>query len=245
MKKVNYSKFKTNNLIPTKNYVLVGLTDNVGTTTISLSLLNNITNSYTDLINYIEVKNINKFSNLVYDKLNFDNCFKKNKFNCFFSGENRVNMFNGVNYIVRKPLVDLDEINLNLLLRKMYGINALVNIFDFDYSFFENSEFVDFFINDPLNNVYFIIDPLPAKIINSGKKINIIKNYLLRNNNTKIIVNKFNKGVDKKLFEKFIGIKDIKYINEIKLEELYKNEYNGSFPTSFDLNKKIISIFNL
>ena len=123
----------------------------------------------------------------------------------------------GINWLLRRE--NSPEMSREALLKTISFPPAGINIYDFS----SVGEDAVLFCLSEMDEIYFVIDPLPTKLISSAA---YIEKLCLSFPSAKIIVNKMNPGVHRNELKKFLGRSKIKEIPFYPPEEIYRAEYN-------------------
>jgi len=211
-------------------------------------------------VEIIEEKSIgNKFT---FDSLGMDKRFAGRNFTDLFQltkqGANIrgiTNIDEGINWILHKPK-DIKSVEIKSESENKIGSienmrvinNAPGDIIVCDFEI--HRECIE--LLKDMDILIVVIDPIPSSLIAGYETLSYCK--VLEQKGKKIfwIINKDNKGVNKRELYKFIKLKELYYIPFINTEELYSAEYNCQLPISnrearsrlqIDLKKIIKSIF--
>lgn len=113
---------------------------------------------------------------------------------------------------------------------------SYINIVDIGHLIFDDNiyEIIDIF-----NILIVVIDPMVPDLLNNSEMLEKFKE-LENKSGIRIIyvVNKFNKGVDKRELLKFLNKKPASYIPYINPEMIYKSVYNCAIPYNYKAVKK-------
>jgi CO dehydrogenase nickel-insertion accessory protein CooC1 len=234
-----------------------------GATLIATSLAKLISENKNVKVSFVEITNEkNLGSKYTFDSLGMDKRFAGRSFADLFdliksgtSIRGITNIDEGINWILHKP----NEAKSSVLnsgntckimtmenLRVVNNAPGDIIVCDFEI----NSECGEFLMD--VDALLVVIDPIPSSLIAGYEMISYCK--VLERNGRKVfwIINKDNKGVNKKELNKFIKLKELYYIPLINTEEIYSAEYNCMLPISnrearskiqIELKKIIKSIF--
>lgn len=91
-----------------------------------------------------------------------------------------------------------------------------------------------------MDELIFVIDPLPSKLIGNYEKLCLMKEQQMKGKNVIWVVNKYNEGVNKREFNDFVRLKQLIKIPVIPQEYLYEAEYNCRIPYTLKNIKNIM-----
>jgi len=140
-------------------------------------------------------------------------------------------LLDGIYWIVPDPRIkEIEKWDSYKMLKLINSSRkASINIIDIGNDYKHES------ISDILGNldmIIVVIDPFPSKIINNEEKLDNLKKLENKGLNIKYVINKDNKGVNKKTMLKFLEINPLTYIPFISPEIVYKSFYDCEIPYS-------------
>ena len=154
-----------------------------------------------------------------YTALGFEKRFIGRPFYEFSShGKHELNMELGYNWYVKRP--DDIVIDEKGILKNLYNAVGSLEIYDCSGLWEEK---ILFDILDESDLIYFVVDPMPTKLISSSKFIDeIISCY----EKAELVVNKYEKGIHRGELSKFLGTSDYHVMPFMPIEKIYRAEYN-------------------
>jgi len=211
------------------NVGIVGITTGVGVSFITTSLARYLAN--TRKCNPAVVE-LGKPS--IFDSIGIDKRFAGRDFFPFFKAakeevniKGQKNMDEGINWIIRTP----EEYNLNISVeQKLRLVNGIVS--DIALCDLSAIGFDSFLLLKNMDQIIVVVDPLPSKMLEGYEMLQELKALELSGHAVLYIINKLNKGVNRREMMDFIKIKKPTYLPMVKEECIYTAEYNCKIPYS-------------
>lgn len=221
---------------------VIGLTSGVGTTTVATWIAKTLSENGKSVA-YVEFGNPYKGKSLLFESVAMDQRFSNRKFCDYYSeiiSGGKIKQFKNIEEGINWALITPDNCAEEVALSQLQLVKLLENIAG-EVVVADINNDVDLKLLDVLDVIVVVADPLPSKLLSSRNKLQELKKYELRNKNIIWVVNKMNEGVNKKEVKNYFKEKNINYIKEVPLSELYYSEYQCKF--SFT-NKKLKEILN-
>ena len=147
----------------------------------------------------------------------------------------RKNMDEGINWLLRSP----DEQKLKLTFEQKLSL-ANHGKGDLILCDFSGNQELDIQLLQAMDQVIAVIDPMPSKMLEGYHLLHCIKDMEQNGVAVVYVINKFNKGVNRRQMLEYLNIKKPIIIPLIKAELLYTAEYNCKIPYPMNEAKNIL-----
>ena len=178
----------------------------------------------------------------LYDSFGMDKRFAGREFFRFYRAlsENQSirgirNMDEGINWILIAP--DEEKIDISSELKFRMITQAKGDVILCDFSGFVDQ---DFRLLQTMDQIIAVIDPLPSRMLKGYETLRGIKVLEMRQNDIIYIINKLNKGVNRRQMYDYLKIKKPVTVPLISPEQVYTAEYNCKIPYSMAEIKKVL-----
>ena len=133
------------------------------------------------------------------------------------------NMEEGVNWALKTPAEQSERPGYREALRLIYGISGDAVLFDFSG---RNDE-EGWLLLKEMDVILGVVDPMPARLL-AGRST--LERWKLSGLPVRILVNKDNRGVDRKELQRFLKIRGPETIPYLDPRYLYSVQYRGGMP---------------
>lgn len=218
---------------------ILGMGPTCGVTSIGTTLAKLASKEEKGRIQYLEITTPNQNMPLVFDALGMDKRFVNRGFVDFYDEVKKgnpighlLNMEEGISW----ALVTKETVKRGIRLSTKEKIH-LINNLSYDLLFCDlelgtepwNKMEEEKSLLSEMSRLIFVIDPVPSKLLGSYPLLQWVKAVEEKGLPVSYIVNKHNKGVQKRDFFDFIKLKPDHFIPYYSPEEFYICEYNCQF----------------
>ena len=219
---------------------ILGMGPGCGVTTIGTTLAKIASKDEKGRIQYLELSTPNKNKPLIFDSLGMDKRFINRTFVDYY---NEVKKENPIRHLVnseegiRWALVTKENVTKGTYLSTREKIHLINNLeydllfcdMDFGGSPWSKIEDERALIGE-MTRLIIVIDALPSKLLGSYPLLQWVKTLNEKGLPVSYIVNKYNKGVQKRELYDFIKLRPDHFIPYLPPEEFYICEYNCQLP---------------
>lgn len=172
----------------------------------------------------------------IYDSIGMDKRFAGREFLDFYevlekglSIRSKKNMDEGINWALIIPGHKENNTSLDQKLRIIHGIVGDIILCDFS-----GCNESDLQLLQHMDQVVFVIDPLPSKILNGYEILEYLTSMTREDKSLIYVINKYNKGVNRRELQGFLKIKKPIYLPMVKHQQIYAAEFMCKIPYSMD-----------
>lgn len=242
-----------NNYVARKKIGLIGLGHGCGVTSIGTTLAKIASKDESKKIHYLEIATPNGKKPLIFDSLGMDKRFINRNFIDYYK---QVKEGNHIGHLVNRDegiywaLVTKENLAKGTCLTTREKVH-LINNLDYDVLFcdldldcqaWSNLEEERDLLKE-MNQLIVVIDALPSKLLGNYSLLQWIKTLEEKGLPVLHIVNKYNKGVQKRDFYDFIKIRPDHFISFLPPEGFYTCEYNCQLPHRIDKLRESLEEF--
>lgn len=170
----------------------------------------------------------------IYDSIGMDKRFAGREFFDFYQAleqgtsiRSKKNMDEGINWILMIPGHKKNQLNSDQKLRLIHS--APGNIVLCDLSGCEERELP---MLEHMDQIILVIDPLPSGILRGYDLLQRLNTMIGDENNIIYVINKYNKGVNRRELQGFLQVKKPIYLPMVKHQSVYAAEYLCKTPYS-------------
>lgn len=145
------------------------------------------------------------------------------------------NMDEGINWILRSP--EEEKINLTFEQKLRLASHAKGNVILCDL---QGEREEDYQLLQSMDQIIAVIDPLPSKMLEGYGRLCTLKAYEANHGEIIYVINKFNKGVNKRQMLDFLNLKNPVFIPLVNVENIYTAEYNCKIPYTMSEVKSVL-----
>ncbi len=232
------------NYLARKKIGIVGLGPACGVTTIGTTLAKLASKDGKLRVQYLELTTPSGNKPLIFDALGMDKRFINRRFIDYYK---EVKEGNHIGHLVNREeginwaLVTKENRNKGIYLSTREKTH-LINNLEYDILFCDlelgydpwNKIEEERTLLQEMNRLIVIIDALPSKLLSSYSLLQWIKDLSEKGLPVSYIVNKYNKGVQKRDFFDFIKLRPDHFIPFFSTEQFYVCEYNCQLPYRID-----------
>jgi hypothetical protein len=245
---------------PRRKIGIIGLGPGCGVTSIGTTLAKIASKEEKAKIQYLEIRSPNRDKPLIFDALGMDKRFLNRKFIDYYK---EVKAGNHIGHLSNKDegigwaLVTKENVAKKTVLSTRQKIH-LINNLDYDILICDlelgNEPWSEIEEEKALllemNRLILVIDALPSKLLGNYPLLQWVKGLAEKDLPVFYIVNKYNKGVQKRDFFDYIKLRPDHFITFLPAEDFYTCEYNCQLPhrikdlreslSDFCQNKKVL-----
>jgi cellulose biosynthesis protein BcsQ len=146
------------------------------------------------------------------------------------------NMDEGVNWLLKSPSEQMIRLTFEQKLRLANHAKGDVVLCDFSGEQILNRQLLQ-----AMDQIIVVIDPMPSKMLEGHDFLQCIKD-MERNKEAAVIyvINKFNRGVNRRQMLNYLNIKNPVIIPLVKTEIIYTAEYNCKIPYTLSEVKSVL-----
>ncbi len=146
------------------------------------------------------------------------------------------NMDEGVNWLLKSPDEQMIKLTFEQKLRLANHAKGDVVLCDFSGDQILNRQMLQ-----DMDQIIAVIDPIPSKMLEGYQLLHRIKD-MEQNNEADVIyvINKFNRGVNRRQMLNYLNIKNPVIIPLVKTEIIYTAEYNCKIPYTLSEVKSVL-----
>lgn len=244
-----------NNHVSRRKIGILGLGQGCGVTTIGTTLAKLASKNEKGRIQYLEITTPKQSKALIFDALAMDRRFVNRSFIDFY---NEVKEGNPIGHLFNRDegiswaLVTKEVVKKGITLSTREKIH-LINNLDYDLLFCDlelgiepwNKLEEERTLLGEMNRLILVIDPLPSKLLANYNILQWVKALEEKGLPVSYVVNKYNKGVQKRDFFDFIKLRPDYFIPYYAPEEFYICEYNCQFPHRITSLRESLAEFSL
>lgn len=226
--------------VPRRKIGILGLGPGCGVTTIGTTLAKIASKKEKGRIQYLEIATPYQNKPLIFDSMGMDRRFVNRPFIDFYK---EVKECNPIGHLINSEegigwaLITKEAANKGTHLLTSESIH-LINNLDYDLLFCDmelrsdprNNFFEESALLLEMSRLIIVIDALPSKLLGSYTLLKWLKSLGERGLPVSYIVNKYNKGVQKRDFFDFIKLRPDHFIPFLPPEDFYICEYNCQLP---------------
>lgn len=228
------------NYVARKKIGIIGLGSGCGVTTIGTILAKLASKDEMRKVHYLEITTPNKNKALIFDALGMDKRFVNRRFIDYYE---EVKEGNHIGHLANREeglswaLVTKENVSKGTHLSTREKIH-LINNLEYDILFCDlelgvepwNKMEEERSLLIEMNILIVVIDPLPSKLLGSYYLLQWIKALEEKGLPVIYVVNKYNKGIQKRDFFDFIKLRPDFFIPFLPPEEFYTCEYTCQLP---------------
>jgi hypothetical protein len=187
----------------------------------------------------------------IYDSIGMDKRFAGREFFDFYQAleqgvniRSKKNMDEGINWILMIPGEIKSLLNSDQKLRLIHSAWGDVVLCDFS-----GCEERELSMLEHMDYIIFVIDPLPSGILRGYDLLQRLHTTVRDESNIIYVINKFNKGVNRRELQSFLQIKKPIYLPMVKHQSIYTAEYLCKIPYSMSdirnsIKEQLVQIVN-